>query len=327
MKTIPTIATAILAIFLVLAPAVAFGAAVTVKTDSASYTGTTSIHVSGQVTPPPTTNTAVTLTTMNPSKQVVDIGIAGVSQVDGTYSYTLVPGGTAAWVSGTYTINAVTNNATASTTFGYTPTSGGGGSGAGPVGFALVHAASPLLPGQTISVIVTSSALGAATASYWAPGASAATSLGAATRIAGINYAYAFSAALPAGAASGVYLLTASVTNSTTNVAIGTTGEFTVNGGLASAATDAAIGANVTKLATTVASMQATLGTISTGVTSANSGITQVNTNLGGLAGAGAQLTALNSAIANNQTYVLVVAALAAITLVLELAILVRKLS
>jgi len=74
MKTIPTIATAILAIFLVLAPAVAFGAAVTVKTDSASYTGTTSIHVSGQVTPPPTTNTAVTLTTMNPSKQVVDIG-------------------------------------------------------------------------------------------------------------------------------------------------------------------------------------------------------------------------------------------------------------
>jgi hypothetical protein len=35
----------------------------------------------------------------------------------------------------------------------------------------------------------------------------------------------------------------------------------------------------------------------------------------------------MNNAINNNQTYVLVVAALAAITLVLELAILVRKLS
>jgi hypothetical protein len=52
-----------------------------------------------------------------------------------------------------------------------------------------------------------------------------------------------------------------------------------------------------------------------------------IASNISTVNGIGTQLTSLTNAVNNNQTYVLVVAALAAITLVLELAILVRKLS
>jgi hypothetical protein len=57
---------------------------------------------------------------------------------------------------------------------------------------------------------------------------------------------------------------------------------------------------------------------------------TSVNA-LSGLSGSVASLqtsvTNMNSTVSNDQTYILVVAALAVITLVLELAILIRKLS
>jgi len=73
--------------------------------------------------------------------------------------------------------------------------------------------------------------------------------------------------------------------------------------------------------------VQASLNTISTGVSGITNTLSGVSTGLTQLGGISGQLTTLNNAISNNQTYVLVVAALAAITLVLELAILVRKLS
>jgi hypothetical protein len=293
MKTIPTVATAILAIFLVLAPAVAFGATLTIKTASSSYSGTQTVSVTGQVTPPPTVPTSVVVTTKNPTGQVVDVGPGTVSMVDGTFAYNFVTGGTSAWAQGTYTVTGVwgsgPTNATQSTTFVYTPNPGQ--QTGTPSGYVIVDTASPLLPGQSVvGVLVVSSNPGTVTASYWAPGSSTATSLPAPTRLGGVNYVYAFTVALPASAASGVYLVSASVTNTTSGFSLANTGSFTVNGGIASSAAVAAVGANDSKIASTLTSMQATLSTISSGVTSANTGITSVNTNLTGLSGAGPQL-------------------------------------
>ncbi len=91
-----------------------------------------------------------------------------------------------------------------------------------------------------------------------------------------------------------------------------------INSGISTLTTD------VTGLQT---SMTGSLNTISTGVTGITNTLSGLSTNLTTVNGIGNQLTSLNNAVNNNQTYVLVVAALAAITLVLELAILVRKLS
>ena len=92
----------------------------------------------------------------------------------------------------------------------------------------------------------------------------------------------------------------------------------TINSGMTTLTND------VTGLQT---SMTASLNTISSGVSGITNTLSGLSTNLTTVNGIGTQLTNLNNAINNNQTYVLVVAALAAITLVLELAILVRKLS
>jgi len=58
MKTTQALATAILAVFLVFAPAAVFAATtVTVTMGSPSYSGTATIGVSGSVTPTPTIQT------------------------------------------------------------------------------------------------------------------------------------------------------------------------------------------------------------------------------------------------------------------------------
>jgi hypothetical protein len=84
---------------------------------------------------------------------------------------------------------------------------------------------------------------------------------------------------------------------------------------------------NVNALSGTLSSIQSAVNTANQGITGLQSSITSSTSGFGALAGVPAQVTALTTAVNNNQTYVLVVAALAAITLVLELAILVRKLS
>jgi hypothetical protein len=73
--------------------------------------------------------------------------------------------------------------------------------------------------------------------------------------------------------------------------------------------------------------ISSSLNTISTGVTGLTTSIQNIAPNLSKLDTVAGAITSMQNAINNNQTYVLVVAALAAITLVLELAILVRKLS
>jgi hypothetical protein len=94
------------------------------------------------------------------------------------------------------------------------------------------------------------------------------------------------------------------------------------------------ISSSLTGITTTlnqVAALSSSINTaisgIAAGVTNVQSTLTALGTNLTTLGGIGGQISSMNSAVNNDQTYVLVVAALAAITLVLELAILVRKLS
>jgi hypothetical protein len=91
--------------------------------NAVSYSGQTSITYSGTITPVPTVASSVVLTTTGPSG-TVDIGTASVSTTTGSFSYTLVSGGSSNWVSGTYIVNgtwgANGNTGTARTSFSYT---------------------------------------------------------------------------------------------------------------------------------------------------------------------------------------------------------------
>jgi hypothetical protein len=108
-------------------------------------------------------------------------------------------------------------------------------------------------------------------------------------------------------------------------------------GGVNDTALDLQINATLTKVLANQQTILGDLSTISGVVTSINSAVGTISTNVGTiLSDVGAiQTTVTNisgqlpssGSIANTQTYVLVVAVLAAITLVLELAILVRKIS
>jgi trimeric autotransporter adhesin len=80
-------------------------------------------------------------------------------------------------------------------------------------------------------------------------------------------------------------------------------------------------------ISSAITALTGSVNTLQSGVTGIVSQLTSVSSGISSVSGISSQLTKLNDGINNNQTYVLVVAALAAITLVLELAILVRKLS
>ena len=383
MKTIRTLSAVILAAVLVLGPAVAFGATLTMtlQTNAPSYAGQSTITVTGTVTPAPTiSNTAVVITTKGPSG-AVDIGEATVATSTGAFTYTLVSGGSSAWTSGTYTVNgtwgAQGNTATKTATFGYT--SGGGTSSGGAAMAVTIDATTPAVAGSTVYIaVLTASPTGTLDdVATWSPFhihypdgtlhnvctavATPAGCIGTFTRVHTGFYSVNFT--LPATASTGLYAIHAGTTD-----ANGVTGEglgaFTVQA--VSPSPDAAaltsIQTSLTGMTTTLSGLQSSinvltssLGTINSGIATVNTGITTLTTDVTGLTGSvntistgvtgitntlaglatslntvsgiSAQLTSLNNAINNNQTYVLVVAALAAITLVLELAILVRKLS
>src|SRR5579872_6098010 len=120
--------------FLFLAPFAVFAAgSVTITTDKASYSGTETIHVSGTVTPAPTTSgTSVAVTITGPSGATVDANQFVVSTTNGAYNGTFVTGGpgyTAAG-NGTYTIAANYNGATASALVQYGNSTSGSTGGA-----------------------------------------------------------------------------------------------------------------------------------------------------------------------------------------------------
>jgi hypothetical protein len=264
MKTLRTIATLLLAAFLVLGPMAAFaaGETVTVTTNAKTYTGQATIQVSGTVTPPPTSaGTSVVITTTGPMG-AVDTNEAAVAATTGTYSYVLVAG-SSLWAPGTYTVNA---------TYG-----GPGGTGFGITTFSYTGAmagvsTTTVTSTTTTTIIVTSATVSVVTVTNSVPSPDAA----ALTQI-----------------------------QSTLTSITGTLS--TISGA--------------------ITSLTGAVSTLQTAVTGISSQLTTVSTGIQSVGGISAQLTTLNNSINNNQTYVLVVAALAAITLVLELAILVRKLS
>lgn len=96
----------------------------TLQTDAASYSGIQPIKITGAITPAPGANTAVIITVKNSAGGVADVNEV-VPLNDGTFSDTSVPGGSAAWTSGIYTVNATWggNGATASkvVSFSYSP--------------------------------------------------------------------------------------------------------------------------------------------------------------------------------------------------------------
>jgi hypothetical protein len=119
--------------FLFLAPLAVFAAGtVTITTDKSFYAGTQTIHVSGIVTPAPTTSgTSVGITISGPNAATVDQNQFVVSTTNGAYNGTFVTGGplyTAAG-NGTYTIAANYNGATSSAIFQYGNKTTTGGSG------------------------------------------------------------------------------------------------------------------------------------------------------------------------------------------------------
>jgi hypothetical protein len=362
MKTLTTLAATLLAVFLTLAPTVAFAATtITVATDAASYQGAATIHVTGTVSPAPSANTAVLITTKGP-RGAVDYGAPAVSTSTGAYSYTFVAGGGGNWVTGTYTVNATwgassgTAPVFATTTFQYTSAgpSGAGGGGGGNNVLVQVLATSPAYAGQTIQIaVLTESSINGSLAAatfttvhYHTPQGTLVT-LGTPTTI--HKGFYFWTVQLPANASDGTYFVHAWVNNN--NIQGQGLGSFTVNSAIASSS-------SVSALQKSVSDLSAAVQTISTGLTgvqsaandaktAAGNALTAVNglasavtgvqstvntinsgvQSLSGLSGLSAQMSSLSSAVSNSQTYVLVVAALAAITLVLELAILVRKLS
>jgi len=87
-------------------PAVSTTYTMTLQTNAASYNGTEPIVITGLISPAPGPNTAVVITVTNPKVSVVDIGEAPVSSSTGSFNYTLVSGGNAAWISGTFSVNA-----------------------------------------------------------------------------------------------------------------------------------------------------------------------------------------------------------------------------
>jgi uncharacterized protein YoxC len=394
MKTIPTIATALLVSLLVLSPALAFAAgSLTVSTDKSSYTGSNTITITGSATPAPGAGYEALITVTNPSGTIVYQLPTPIDPSTGVFTpLSFAAGGSSSWTSGTYSVTASTQGYTSGlTSFTYTCTTCGGTTSSGLSLMASATAASPLYAGQTAQVSAwviwsTGAPAKSVTFTVWLvspSGTAAPVTASAANPAAG---EYWWNLPLASSASDGLYavLVNASATNSGTTYWAFAQTSFTVNSQIASTSAVAALQsslntavANITgslkgittgvnevassvgQLSTAVGGVSSSIGSLTTTVNGIQSGLTsltstvgsintavgQIQTSLGTLStnvgnvqtaatnaanAASAAQSAANdakTAIDNTSTYVLVVVVIAAITLVLELAILVRKLS
>ena len=109
-----------------LVPAYATTYTMTLHTDASSYSGSQPIHITGSVSPAPGPNTGVIITIKNSANGLADVTEVAPSSTTGSFNYTSVPGGSAAWITGSYSVNATWggDGATASqvVTFSYTAT-------------------------------------------------------------------------------------------------------------------------------------------------------------------------------------------------------------
>jgi hypothetical protein len=98
----------------------------TLQTDAASYSGAQPITITGVISPAPGPNTGIIVTVKNSVGSVADVNEVFPGPTNGSFTDISVPGGNAAWTSGTFAVNATWggNGATASkvVTFVYSPT-------------------------------------------------------------------------------------------------------------------------------------------------------------------------------------------------------------
>jgi len=97
----------------------------TLQTDMATYSGAQPIKITGVISPAPGPNTGVIITIRNAAGSVADINEVFPNPSDGSFTDTSVPGGNAAWTTGTFTVNATWGGASATAsktaTFYYSP--------------------------------------------------------------------------------------------------------------------------------------------------------------------------------------------------------------
>jgi methyl-accepting chemotaxis protein len=273
MKPITLLVATGIVVALILSPMVAYAASIsfTSPASGTTYKGTQSYSITGAVSPIPSQPDNVFVTVKNPSGTTVDAASVSVSLSTGTFDYATATGGSANWVTGTYTITATDSyGATGSTTFAY--------QGAPPPTSYNVTKALVDIEGNLTQI------------------KSEISSDFAVLQNDNKGNFSAMSSALTA------------MSTQLTNLA----GQVTT------------ISTNLGTVQTDVTNMQGQLTTISNNITTLNSAV-QSATSAAQAAQTAAQNA--NNAVSSTQTYVLVVAVLAAITLVLELAILVRKLS
>ena len=292
MKTLPAIAAVSIAMALLLVPLASFAAgSITFSSPAsgASYTGSQSYTISGTVSPAPTQPDNVGITVKNPSGQTVDQDTAAVTS--GAFSYSTAVGGTSSWTSGTYTITATDSfGATGTTTFTFS-------TGTSTSSYNVTKALIDIQGNLTIIQNELKTMNSTINSNHAAIGnlQTAVTSL-----------------------TSNVGSISTAVTSLTNSVGALTTSVNSITGSLQTLTTD------VTNLQNSLTSITNTLSTISQSVSGAASA---ANTAATDASNAATQATNAANAVSSTQTYVLVVAVLAAITLVLELAILVRKVS
>jgi hypothetical protein len=130
MRPAIAVVSVILFSLLVLSP-VAFAAnTITVNTDKPSYTDADMITISGTASPAPGPGFNAFVQVTNPSGSIVFAQSVPVGATTGQFSTSFAAGGSAAWVSGTYTVTVTLQGYTPGTTrFQYTAPGGGAPSG------------------------------------------------------------------------------------------------------------------------------------------------------------------------------------------------------
>src|ERR1700733_12609050 len=98
LKKAPALVLILFAGALFATPALAASYTITVQTNSASYSGSQHVMVNGTVSPSPGPDTAVVLTTTNPSGTIVDYQEDAVNPSTGAYNGSIVAGGAANWI-------------------------------------------------------------------------------------------------------------------------------------------------------------------------------------------------------------------------------------
>lgn len=301
----------------------AFAHTATVTTDKGSYLSGDTIRVSGSVSPTPApTGTSAFIQLLNPAGTQVAASPAPVDSSSGSFSATFVAGGTAQWTTGTYRVTATYAHDLAETPFTATATflfTAAAAPAAAPQLLMSIDATTPLVPGQAggIFALVSWSNGSLAEANFpiahFHPPTGPAVNLAAPER----HHIGLYSFEFPAQTAAGAYGV--HIQANASNVKVQGLTVITVSDQLASASAVAGLS---TDLGALKSSVTADLTTLKSDVAGAKASADAAKSSVDTLK---TDVANLGSSVGNVSTFVLVVAALAAITLVLEIAILIRR--